>query len=68
MIPLDVFRSESVAADLLQQVRWRSGGSRRTEVSQNITSHSMSERCNSDENSTANPDEKRSNTLFKPLF
>ncbi|WP_254533979.1 IS1595 family transposase [Natrinema gelatinilyticum] len=25
MIPLDVFRSESVAADLLQQVRWRDG-------------------------------------------
>ena len=23
MIPLDVFGSESVAADLLQQVRWR---------------------------------------------
>ncbi|TKX51736.1 IS1595 family transposase, partial [Halorubrum sp. SP3] len=25
MIPLDVFGSESVAADLLQQVRWRDG-------------------------------------------
>ncbi|WP_274595407.1 transposase, partial [Halorubrum sp. SS7] len=25
MVPLDVFGSESVAADLLQQVRWRDG-------------------------------------------
>ncbi|WP_137685352.1 transposase, partial [Haloarcula mannanilytica] len=25
MIPLDVFGSESVAADLLEQVRWRDG-------------------------------------------
>jgi hypothetical protein len=25
MIPLDVFGSESLAADLLEQVRWRDG-------------------------------------------
>jgi hypothetical protein len=67
MIPLDAFGSESVAADLLQQVRWRDGGSRRIEASQKTASHSISERSNSDEHSTANPDEKRSNTSSKLL-
>ena len=45
--------------------RWRDGGSRRIEASQKIASHSISERPNSDENSTANPNEKRSNTPSK---
>jgi len=67
MIPLDVFGWESVEADLLQQVRWRDGGSRRIEASQKIASHSISARSSSDENSTANPDEKRSTTLLKPF-
>ena len=43
--------------------RWLS----RTEESQKIASHSISERSNSGEKSTANPDEKRSNTPSKPL-
>ena len=42
-------------------------GSRRIKASQKIASHSISERSNSDENSTANPDEKRSNTPSKQL-
>jgi len=68
MIPLYAFGSESVEADLLQQVRWRDGGSRRIEASQKIASHSIFERSKSDENSTANPDEKRSNMLSKPTL
>ena len=66
MVPLDVFGSESVAADLLQQVRWRDG-SRRIETFQKTASHNISERSNSDENSTTNLEKKRSNTLSKQL-
>jgi len=43
------------------------GSSRRIEASQKTVSHSISERSNSDENSTVNPDEKRSNMPSKPL-
>ena len=67
MIPLDAFGSESVEADLLQQVRWRDGGSCRIKASQKIASHSIFERSNSGENSTANLDERRLNMLSKPL-
>jgi hypothetical protein len=62
---LDAFGSEPVAADLLQQVRWRDDGSRCIEASQKISSHSIFERSGSDGNSAANPDEKRSNTPSK---
>jgi hypothetical protein len=68
MIPMDVFRSESVAADLIQQVCWRDGDYRRRIVaSQRLVSHSISERSISGGNSTSNPAEKRSNTLSKPF-
>ena len=46
----------------------RDGSSRHIKASQKTASHSISERSNSDENSsTADPDEKRSNTPSKQL-
>jgi len=66
MIPLNVSGSESIVADLLQQVRWRDGGSRCIETSQKIALHGIAERSNSDE-IHCNPGKKRSNTLSKQL-
>jgi hypothetical protein len=34
MFPFELLSSEASAANLLQQVRWRDGGSRRIEASQ----------------------------------
>ena len=65
MFPLKTFVSERRAANLLEQVRWRDGGSRRIEVSLKIDSRRISERFSSVEKCSANRGKKRSKPSSK---
>jgi hypothetical protein len=65
MIPLKTFVSEPWAANLLQQIRWRDGGSRPIEVFPKTNSHRISERYGFENESVANPETKLSKPSSK---
>jgi len=58
MMPTKTFVSEHRAANLLAQIRWHDGGSRRIEASLKTDSHRISERSNSAAKSSENQGRK----------
>jgi hypothetical protein len=58
MFPFELLSSEASAANLLEQVRWRDGGSRCIEASQRTNSQHISDRSSFGDESSANRVEK----------
>ena len=65
MMPIKTFVSERRAANLLAQIRWRDGGSRRIEASPKIDSRRISERFSFGVKCSENREKKRSKSSSK---